>query len=144
MSTTTYTPSASLVDLLLDAICVVDRDGQFVFVSAACQSIFGYSAEEMIGRRVMDMVHPDDRARTLEAAREIMAGAHQPSFENRYLRKDGSIVHILWSARWSENEQVRIAVAHDISERKRSEALQHALYAISEAAHLADDLPALF
>lgn len=144
MSTTPYLPSASLVDLLLDAICVVDRDGQFVFVSAACQRIFGYSPAEMVGRRMIEMVHPEDRARTLQAAAAIMSGTHQPSFENRYLRKDGSIAHILWSARWSEDDQVRIAVAHDISERKRSEALQQALYAISEAVHSASDLPGLF
>ena len=53
-------------------------------------------------------------------------------------------MHILWSARWSEDDQVRIAVAHDITERKRSEALQTALYGISEAAHSAKDLLGLF
>jgi diguanylate cyclase (GGDEF)-like protein len=50
----------------------------------------------------------------------------------------------MWSARWSADDQLRIAVAHDISERKRSESMQAALYAISEAAHLAKDLPSLF
>lgn len=144
MQTSTYVPTENLVDLLLDAICVVDQQGYFVFVSAACQRIFGYRADEMIGRRMIDMVHPEDRAKTLQAAREIMAGIAHPHFENRYLRKDGSTVYILWSARWSEDDQVRIAVAHDISERKRSEALQAALYGISEAAHSAKNLLGLF
>lgn len=144
MQTSTYAPTENLVDLLLDAICVVDQQGYFVFVSAACQHIFGYHADEMIGRRMIDMVHPEDRAKTLKAAKEIMAGIAHPHFENRYLRKDGQTVHILWSARWSEDDQVRIAVAHDISERKRSEAVQAALYGISEAAHSAKDLLGLF
>lgn len=144
MKTIPYTPNDSLVDLLLDAICVVDKSGHFVFVSAACQRIFGFSADEMIGKSMIDMVHPEDRSRTLQAAAEIMAGAHKPQFENRYLRKDGSVVHILWSARWSENDQVRVAVAHDITQRKRNEALQAALYGISEATYWAKDLPALF
>ncbi len=144
MHTSTYAPTEHLVDLLLDAICVVDQQGYFVFVSAACQHIFGYRADEMIGRRMIEMVHPEDRAKTLQAAKEIMAGIAHPHFENRYLRKDGQTVHILWSARWSEDDQVRIAVAHDISERKRSEAVQAALYGISEAAHSAKDLLGLF
>ncbi|WP_339522355.1 sensor domain-containing protein [Pseudomonas sp. EA_35y_Pfl2_R111] len=144
MKTSTYVPTENLVDLLLDAICVVDKRGRFVFVSAACQRIFGYSADEMIGQVMIEMVHPEDRAKTLQAAKEVMAGANKPNFENRYLRKDGSTVHILWSARWSEDDQVRIAVAHDITERKRSEALQTALYGISEAAHSAKDLLGLF
>ncbi|WP_282875346.1 GGDEF domain-containing protein [Pseudomonas peli] len=144
MKASTYAPTENLVDLLLDAICVVDKRGRFVFVSAACQRIFGYSADEMIGQVMIEMVHPEDRAKTLLAAKEVMAGVHKPQFENRYLRKDGSSVHILWSARWSEDDQVRIAVAHDITERKRSEALQTALYGISEAAHSAKDLLGLF
>ena len=144
MKRTPFVPSGNLVDLLLDAICVVDRSGHFVFVSAACERIFGYSAAEMIGTPMIDMVHPEDRERTLQAASEIMAGDSKPRFENRYIRKDGQVVHILWSARWSEDDQLRIAVAHDISERKRSESLQAALYAISEAVHGSQDLPGLF
>lgn len=144
MKNKTYLQPGNLVDLLLDAICVVDKEGYFVFASPACERVFGYSADEMIGRVMIDMVYPPDRERTLQAARDIMSGNSKPNFENRYLRKDGQIVHILWSARWSEEDQVRIAVAHDISERKRSESLQAALFAISEAAHSTTDLPGLF
>jgi diguanylate cyclase (GGDEF)-like protein/PAS domain S-box-containing protein len=137
-------PLASYIDLLLDAVCAVDKQGRFVFVSAACERIFGYSADEMIGLPMIDMVHPADRQRTLDAAREIMGGEPKLNFENRYLRKDGRVVHILWSARWSEVDQLRIAVARDITERKQAESRQAALYAISEAAHAAEDLLALF
>ncbi|MDF9777324.1 sensor domain-containing protein [Pseudomonas baetica] len=137
-------PLASYIDLLLDAVCAVDKQGRFVFVSAACERIFGYSADELIGQSMIDMVHPGDRQRTLDAAREIMGGEPKLNFENRYLRKDGSVVHILWSARWSEDDQLRIAVARDITERKQAESRQAALYAISEAAHAAEDLLALF
>ncbi|MCC6072515.1 diguanylate cyclase domain-containing protein [Massilia sp. GCM10020059] len=144
METRAFTPPAGFVDLLLDAVCVVDAEGRFLFVSAACERIFGYRPEEMVGTLMIDMVAPEDRERTLDAARKIMAGDCKPNFENCYLRKDGSRVHILWSARWSQPNQVRIAVAHDITERKRAEALQAALYAISEAVHTAGDLCSLY
>lgn len=137
-------PLANVIDLLLDTVCVVDAGGRFVFVSAACERVFGYTAEEMVGQAMLDFVHPDDRLRTLQAAGEIMSGRPKPNFENRYLRKDGQVVHIMWSARWSEDDRLRIAVAHDITERKRAESVQAALYAISEAAHAAQDLLALF
>ena len=132
------------MDQLLDAICVVDGEGRFVFVSAACERIFGYTPEEMIGQVMLEMVVPEDRARTLQAANEIIAGHPTLDFENRYRRKDGQVVHIMWSARWSEADQLRIAVARDITERKQAEAMQAALYAISEAAHTAEDLLSLF
>jgi diguanylate cyclase (GGDEF)-like protein/PAS domain S-box-containing protein len=144
MTTRNSAPLASYIDLLLDAVCAVDKQGRFVFVSAACERIFGYSPDELIGQPMIELVHPADRQRTLDAAREIMDGEPKLNFENRYLRKDGQVVHILWSARWSEDDQLRIAVARDITERKQAESRQAALYAISEAAHAAEDLLALF
>jgi len=145
MEVTGRVPLANVVmDLVLDAVCVVDKHGRFVFVSAACERIFGYLPEEMIGRQMIDLVHPGDRARTLAAVDEIVAGVHKPNFENRYVRKDGRVVHIMWTARWSHADQFRVAVARDVTERKRAEAMQGALYTISEATHLAEDLLALF
>ncbi|WP_116475164.1 sensor domain-containing protein [Zobellella maritima] len=132
------------MDLLLDAICVVDKEGRFVYVSAAGERIFGYSPEEMIGRPMIELVFPEDRERTLQAVDEIISGEPQPHFENRYVRKDGQVVNIMWSARWSEADQLRIAVARDITRCKHAEQIQAALYAISEAVHEADDLGTLF
>ncbi|MFC4929143.1 PAS domain-containing protein [Massilia sp. GCM10023247] len=51
-------PVASVTDLLLDAVCMVDADGRFVFVSAASERIFGYTSEEMIGKLMIDLVAP--------------------------------------------------------------------------------------
>ncbi|KPA96854.1 GGDEF domain-containing protein [Pseudomonas asplenii] len=144
MESRTVTPVSSFFDLLLDAVCAVDVEGRFVFVSAACERIFGYTPAELIGTSMIELVLPADRERTLNAAAQIMAGEPKPHFENRYVRKDGQVVHIMWSARWSEVDQLRIAVARDITELKLAEAKQAALYAISEAAHATEDLLALF
>lgn len=133
-----------VLDMLVDAVCIVDSSGYFVYASAACEQIFGYSPQEMIGRQKLDMIHPDDRERTEEIVRRIMNGAHDPHFENRWIRKDGSVAHIMWSERWSPQDGVRIAVARDITEQKRSESVQNALLRISEAAHTATDLGDLF
>lgn len=135
---------AKVMDLLVDAVCVVDGNGRYVFVSAAFQRIFGYSLDELIGTNMIDLVVPEDRPKTLRAVEEIMQGRHKAHFENRYRRKDGRIIHIMWSARWSATDGLRFAVARDITELKRAERLQRALYQISEAAHTADGLFELY
>jgi diguanylate cyclase (GGDEF)-like protein/PAS domain S-box-containing protein len=135
---------ATIMDLLLDAVCVVDAEGRYLFVSAGYERIFGYRPDEVVGTRMIDKVHPDDRERTLRAAQNIMAGHAQPHFQNRYVHKDGHVIDVQWSARWSEEEGVRIAVGHDITELKRAESMQGALLAISEAAHADVDLSTLF
>lgn len=144
MKAISHVPPANFTDLLLDAVCVVDRHGYFLFVSAASEQIFGYKPNEMIGKPMIEFVYPSDRERTLNAVDEILGGEKKPYFENRYVRKDGRIVHIMWSARWSEQEQVRVAVARDITERKHAESMQSAVYAISEAANSPGDLNDLF
>jgi diguanylate cyclase (GGDEF)-like protein/PAS domain S-box-containing protein len=138
-----YNVPAQLIkalDLLLDVICVVDVEGKFIAISAACEQVFGYTQEELIGTPMLDLVFPDDRTRTLEAAAGVMQGIPLHNFENRYVRKDGRVVDIMWSASWSEADQVRLAVAREITQRKQAESMQRALYSISEAAHSAEDL----
>ena len=134
----------NIIDLLLDAVFIVDAHGQIVYVSAAVERIFGYTPVEMMGMTMMDLIVPEDRERTREEAAQVMSGKHRVGFENRYIRKDGRIVHIMWSARWSEADQLRIGVARDVTEHKRAADMQAATYAISEAAYSAVDLVAMF
>ena len=136
--------SLNVVDLLLDAVCIVEPDSTIVFVSPAFERIFGYTPQEVVGRRMLDLVHPDDKPSTAKQARNIMDGELQLQFENRYIRKDGTVAHIRWTARWVPERNVRLAVAHDITERKFTESVQEAIYAISEAAHTAQTLEKLF
>ena len=73
MTSKNSAPLASYIDLLLDVVCAVDSQGRFVFVSAACEQVFGYTPDELIGQPMIDMVHPADRQRTLEAAQALEA-----------------------------------------------------------------------
>ena len=135
--------SQDVVDLLLDAVCIVKADSEIVFVSPAFERIFGYAPHEAVGLRMLDLVHPDDVAVTRAQASHVTAGTEQLHFENRYVRKDGATAYIRWTARWLPDRQLRLAVAHDISDRKRAEAVQAAVYAIAEAGHASSNAESL-
>lgn len=107
----------------LDVICTIDAQGRFVFVSAACEKLWGYKPEELAGRSCGDFVYPDDLSKTNEAMADLMAGKPLRDFENRYCRKDGSLIPVVWSASWSMEDKMMFCVAHDITERKRAEAV---------------------
>jgi diguanylate cyclase (GGDEF)-like protein/PAS domain S-box-containing protein len=114
-------PLATVLDLLPDAVCVVDGDGRFLFASASFERIFGYAPAEVIGRPIFELVHPDDRAETVRQAEQVMRGEVQRHFRNRYIHKDGHSIDIQWSAQWLPGLGVRIGVAREVTELRRIE-----------------------
>ena len=110
-----------LINLMLDTVFVVDGDNQIVFVSDACVNLLGYSADELIGTQITDYMYHDDLAASKASIERVMKGKPHIDFRNRYVRKDGGAVYILWSARWYEEEQVRIGVARDVTALKQAE-----------------------
>ena len=119
-------PPLELLDLLPDAVCVVDVEGRFLFVNARFEPVFGYTAGEVLGLRTFDLIHPDDRAATMASVEQIMDGTLQRHFRNRYIHKDGHSVDIQWSAHWLPEYGVRIGVAREVTELRRAEqALEH-------------------
>ncbi len=114
--------SPKLINLMLDTVFVVDSGNRIVFVSDACEALLGYRADELTGTLITDYMHPDDLAISQASIRRVMKGQPHLDFRNRYIRKDGDIVHILWSARWSEEEGVRIGVARDVTALREAEA----------------------
>jgi PAS domain S-box-containing protein len=81
-----------IMDNSIDVICTFDLEGKFLRVNQACERLWGYKPEELIGRPILDMVHPDDRERTRAIDQSILNGMSETGFENRYLRKDGTVV----------------------------------------------------
>lgn len=108
-----------IMDSSLDVICTIDANGCFASVSAAAVKIWGYTPEELVGRRYMELVYDEDIGLTIEASRDIMGGTEMTNFENRYVRKDGSLVTMVWSARWDDTDQIMYCIAKDATEREK-------------------------
>ena len=115
----------ALISNSLDVICSIDAEGKFVDINPACFQLWGYTPEELVGRPYIELVDPEDVEKTNAVAVEIVSGKAVSGFENRYRRKDGSWVDLMWSATWSESEQLMFCVARDITERKEVEQLKN-------------------
>ena len=110
-----------IMDNSQDVICTIDEHGRFVMVSAACEQLWGYTPDELVGREYITLVHPADRAKTEAVAAQLLAGEKVKDFVNRYIRKDEGVVDVLWSVSWSEADRIVFCVAHDVTERSRIE-----------------------
>jgi PAS domain S-box-containing protein len=114
---------SKIMDSSLDMICVVSEDSYFLTVSAACKTILGYTPDEMVGKPMINFLHPDDQEKTVQTAAKIISGNSMTYVQNRYIHKDGSIVPLMWSAKWDPLDRVRYGIARDATEQKKSEAL---------------------
>ncbi|MES2705529.1 MAG: response regulator [Verrucomicrobiota bacterium] len=102
----------------VDVICTIDDNSLFTRISKSCINLWGYTRQELEGRNFYDLLHPDDVGRTERAVAVIVSGTPISDFENRFIRRDGSIVSLTWSANWSNTRKTMFCVARDISERK--------------------------
>src|SRR5262249_34411220 len=106
--------------------------------------IVGYPRDELIQRTIGDLVHPDDLPVSVPRCWSVLRGElPDRGLEQRYVRKDGSIVWVELSAALQRGPggvpAYSISVIQDISERKKlEEALRRARDA-AEAANRAKD-----
>jgi PAS domain S-box-containing protein len=104
-----------------DIMVIADPNGAFKKVNPTCLQLLGYSEEELIARPFIDFVHPDDKQSTLdEMARQIKIGSSL-NFENRYMRKDDSVVLLSWRASYDKDEGITYATARNITELRKAE-----------------------
>lgn len=115
-----------------------------VYFSPRWKSILGYGDHEIEDRfeEWENLVHPDDRERTMNAVREHLDGLTEHyELEHRLLHKDGSWRWIRargTSIRNGNGEAVRFAGSHsDITDRKRDEGNLRRRTAILEAVRFA-------
>jgi PAS domain S-box-containing protein len=129
-----------IMDNSQDVICTADENGRFLRINAACEQLWGYKPSELIGRPYSTLVHPDDQAKTQQASKRLRETGKLTDFVNRYIRKDGTIVDVLWSATWSEKDRIIFCVAHDVTDRSRIEkALREAKEEADRANHAKSD-----
>ena len=115
------TENQLIMDNSLDVICTIDQEGRFLTVNAACEQLWGYTPAELVGRKYIELVAPDDRERTLATEATLKETGKVTDFVNHYIRNDGTIVAVLWSATWLESAKTIFGVAHDVTERAKME-----------------------
>ena len=108
--------------LSIDMLCILGFDGYFKRLNPAWEKTLGYSIDELLKIPRMDLVHPEDRAATINEIRSLRAGRNTVWFENRYRRKDGTYIWLSWSATAVPDKQQMYAVARDVTALKSTEA----------------------
>lgn len=111
-----------LFELSLDLICVSGLDGYLRRVNPSWPRVLGWSEEELLRRPVVELIHPDDRERTLQARAGLSQGLPLQRFENRYLCKDGSYRWLSWQSITDPDTSRVFAIARDVTEQRQADA----------------------
>jgi PAS domain S-box-containing protein len=83
-----------VVETLTDVIVLLDLEGTVVFTSHVIERVLGYGREELVGRRLADLVDPDDLERLRPAHAETLETGRSPLSQARLRHRDGSWVSV--------------------------------------------------
>ncbi len=98
----------SLITHATDIITILDADGTIRYKSPPTKRILGYDHNELVGRNVFDLIHPDDRAATRTAFEDALVDpALAPTVAFRFRHQDGS-----W--RWLESTGTNLMADRDV------------------------------
>ena len=114
-----------LWQLSSDIMLVARFDGVITAVNPAWTAVLGWAEDELVGRSMFDLIHPDDRERGVASTGLMAQGQAIKSLDRRYRHKDGSYRWITWSA--TPGDGLINAVGRDTTaEKQKAEALQDA------------------
>ncbi len=111
----------AVIEQAREVICSVDEGGKFIAVNPAALTVWLRQPEDLIGRRLVDVVVEDERARISATISSVIAAKSESSIETRILRSDLTELDVLWSMKWSDSENALFCVVIDNSERKELE-----------------------
>ncbi len=136
-----------LAETAVQAIFIYDG-ARFLYVNAATEAIFGYSRRELLALDdAWSLVDDDARAWTRQRVAAQLSGSSEPTrFEFKIKTRSGEERWLDFSSNRIEFERraAIVATAVDITERKKAEQLQSALYRIAEETSAAGELDALY
>jgi PAS domain S-box-containing protein len=117
---------AAIVESSDDAIVGKDLDGIITSWNAGAERIFGYMAEEIIGKPITILIPPNYQKEEEAIIERIRRGQRVEHFETIRQRKHGSLIDVSMTISPVKNSQGKIIgaskIARDITDRKRSEA----------------------
>ncbi|MDH5578998.1 MAG: PAS domain S-box protein, partial [Betaproteobacteria bacterium] len=104
----------------------VDPEGCFQLVNRRLCAMLGYTSEELIGRKVRGLSHPEDIDSTAELRAQLRAGViPQFTTRKRYLRKDGTTLWVQLTVSLERDAQGRpsydVAAFEDVTDAVRAE-----------------------
>jgi len=106
-----------------DMIAVVDLEGRRIFNSLSYQKILGYSPEQLQESSGFEQIHPDDRERVKNAAKEARQTGAGTMLEYRFRHQNGNwmVLESVASVIRNQNGEPEklVIVNRDITERKK-------------------------
>mgnify|MGYP003663740074 FL=1 len=99
-----------------EVLTIIDPNGYFVKVNPSFCSVFGYEEEEMLTKKFVDLIHPEDRDFSIQKF-SIKEGIQAKNLINRYQTKSGQYRWISWNSSYEFGEEGLVfSFGHDITE----------------------------
>jgi len=136
-----------IIESAPEAISIVDAELRILRINGEFTRLFGFTAGETAEKRLDQLIVPPDRYAETAWLTECIKTQRRVSLETRRQRKDGTLVEVLLSTsavKLNGRQVGAYASYRDLTEQKRAEELNAALYAIAARSQSAEDRQQFF
>ncbi|MBI5949039.1 MAG: PAS domain S-box protein [Chloroflexi bacterium] len=114
----------TILDTSPDLVSITDLQGRFLFANGAFTTMLGYRPEDLLGRSVASILHPDDAGLVLAAMAGLFTGTRGQNAVFRAVRADGRFVTLEASGRALRGDEwpepAVIAISRDVTAREEA------------------------
>ena len=139
---------AAIVECSEDAIISVNLDGMITSWNKAAERIFGFTANEVVGKCISALMPGSGKGEQTELLTKVLNGERIESFETIRFHKDGRQIDVSISVSPLRNDAGAIVgaskILRDISERKHRETQERAIYELAMRVNRAADSSDIF
>src|SRR5690606_33791247 len=135
-----------IADNSTDIISVYLPSGAATYVSPASRQLLGYEPEELLGRSIFELSHPDDQFQIEHLLNAVSVNVDTLTFAHRVQHKNGDYLWLETTFRIVRDEETReaqhiIAASRDVTERMQAQlALQRSVVQLRSLIASVDDL----
>ncbi|RMF93638.1 MAG: PAS domain S-box protein, partial [Candidatus Schekmanbacteria bacterium] len=116
-----------IIESCVDGVVITDAKGSIIQVNSSAEKIFGYTIKELLGKRVMDFIPPEEKyfIEGTKMVEQLMTDGAVTPFESAVVNKSTEIVPVEWTMSYFYDERGNIAgsigICRDLRERKMLE-----------------------
>lgn len=110
-----------------DIICTIDSQNRLERINRACEDVLGFNQDSLVRKPILELLPVIDGRSILSNLEDIRKRCSIGSFEAPMLKSNGTTIDVIWSVRWSDQDQLLYCCLHNVDYERKTESISRDL-----------------